>query len=118
MPMKNGDIEFHEQTASILDVISNEGLRIAKENGWGALVIEMEASQKPIYGVASRLRCSLRNPLASEEIDEPSAELLDAANQLQDVFASVETPLVGAMIDWIDEKGDGRVRRQCSYRYE
>jgi len=116
--MKNGDIDFHDKTSSILDVISNEGLRIAKENGWGALVIEMEASERPIHVATSRLRCSLRNPLAKQEIDEPTAKLLDAVNQLQNVFVSVETPLAGATIDWIDEKGDGRVRRQCSYRYE
>jgi len=116
--MRNGDLEFHQQTEPILDAISSEGLRIAKDNGWGGLVIEMVSARRGIHGSANGLRCSLVNPLVAEEIDEPSARLLDAADQLQGVFVNVGTPLAGATMDWIDESGDGNVRRRCSFRYE
>lgn len=114
--MKHGDLEFHQQTAKLLDTICREGLRIAQENGWDSLVIDIAADPAQYHDPSRGIRCSLRNAVPAPEIDEPTAVLLDAAKNLQQVFARVGTPLAGAIIDWIDE-GAGRQRR-CRYRYE
>ena len=116
--MKHGDIEFHDLTGPVLDSIANEGLRIANENGWKALLIEIDISG-PALGVGPvSVRCALRNGACHAEVDEPSATMLDAARRLQDLFMSVGTPLAGATIDWIASGDDDRrVRRRCSYRY-
>jgi hypothetical protein len=116
--MKHGDIEFHDLTGRALDSIANEGLRIAKENRWSGLVIEIDISP-PTLGVGSvSVRCTLMNGSCHAEVDEPSASMLDAARRLQELFMNVGTPLAGATIDWIGSgDDDGRVRRRCSYRY-
>ena len=94
------------------------GICIAKENNWRGLVIEISAPTNEFERASKGGRCYLRNTEGDPEIDEPSSMLLDVANRLQSVFVGVGTPLVGATIDWIDESGDGRVRRRCGYRYD
>jgi len=116
--MKHGDLEFHQQTGPILDAITEEGLRIAKENSWVGLVIEITAPANQFERASGGVRCHVKNTVGEPEIDEPSGALLDAANRLQNLFTSVGTPLAGATIDWIDERGDGKVRRRCRYRYD
>lgn len=116
--MKHGDLEFHQETGLIIDAIAEEGLRIAKENNWRGLVIEITAPAHKFEHASSGVRCHLKDVGGDPEIDEPTGALLDAANRLQNIFASVGTPFAGAVIDWVDEKGDGKVFRQCSYRYE
>jgi len=116
--MRPGDSEFHDLTAPVLDSIANEGLQIARENGWKGLVIEMDiCAPAPGAGTAS-VRCTLMNGDCLAEVDEPSASMLDAARRLQGLFMRVGTPLAGVTIDWIGSgDDDGRVRRRCSYRY-
>lgn len=114
--MKHGDLEFHQQTATLIDAICREGLRIAQENGWDSLVIDIVADPARCHHPSRGIRCSLRNAGLEPEIDEPTAALLDAAKNLQQIFAGVGTPLAGAIIDWIDQ-GTGRQRR-CRYRYD
>lgn len=116
--MRNGDLEFHQHTDPIVEAISQEGLRIARENKWRGLLIEITARANPDGRPSRGVSCQIRNTVGEPEVDEPSRILLDAANQLQNLFVSVGTPLAGATIDWIDEKGDGKVRRRCRYRYE
>lgn len=43
--MKHGDIEFHNLNGPVIDSIANEGLRIAKENDWKGLFIEIDISE-------------------------------------------------------------------------
>ena len=81
-------------------------------------MIEIIAISRGFHGVESGVRCCLKNTVGLPEVDEPSATLLDSAKRLQNLFTSVGTPLVGATVDWIDENGDGRVRRRCRYRYD
>lgn len=116
--MRNGDFEFHELTGPLLDTIASEGLRIARDNSWRGLVIDIVSNRKPFSAIAGIVRCTLRNTAEEHEIDEPSACLLEAAQRLQDVFTSVGTPLAGATIDWVDENRDGKVRQRCRYRYD
>lgn len=117
--MKHGDLEFLDRSGLILDVISSEGLKIARENEWSHLAIEIKAYPGRFPGEPGGLRCSLFNGAVAEpEIDEPSATMIDSARQLQHLFASVGTPLTSVKIEWIDENSDGKKRRQCSYRYD
>jgi len=116
--MKHGDQEFHQLTSPIIDALATEGLRIARDNGWHGLVIEITAARHPLDGRFGAVRCCLRNTGPDPEIDEPTAALLDHANLLQEAFSRAGTPLAGATIDWIDEKNDGSLCRRCRYRYE
>lgn len=117
--MKHGDIEFHDLTGPVIDSIANEGLRIARENRWKGLVVEIAIFGRT-FGVGSvNVRCTLINSTSIAEVDEPSAAMLDSARRLQELFVSVGTPLSGATIDWIGSRdNDGRVRRRCSFRYD
>ena len=117
--MKHGDIEFHGLTGPVLDAIANEGLRIARENSWKGIIIEIAMSGLGHGTGSANIRCTLRNATCTAEVDEPSAAMLNAARRLQELFMSVGTPLAGVTIDWTRSgDNDGRVRRRCSYRYE
>ena len=115
--MKNGDAEFHQRTEPILAVIAEEGLKTARENRWPDLLIEIIAVRALPVGGQGRVRCSLRSPMDASAIDEPSARLVDAAEELQSLFAGVDTPLKSVRIDWVDEGGDGKRRRRCRFEY-
>lgn len=116
--MKHGDIEFHERSGAILNALSNEGLQIARSNQWTGLVIQISAAGCPESGNPAKVCCLLKSTHPTPEIDEPSATLLDAANDLQELFHSVGTPFLEATIDWVEGETPGTVRRRCSYRYE
>lgn len=117
--MKHGDIEFHELTGPVIESIANEGLRIAKDNRWTGLVVEIAIFQQTHGTGSANVRCTLINATCIAEVDEPSAAMLDAARRLFELFKSVGTPLTGATIDWISSgNNDGTVRRRCSYRYD
>jgi hypothetical protein len=115
--MKNADDEFHALKAPLLNTISEEGLQIARANHWPAVVIEMSGVNAAAPGWRGNVRCFIRNPLDAREIDEPSARLLDAAQSLYSLFAEVGTPFRSVTIDWVDEAGDGKVRRRSRYEY-
>lgn len=115
--MNHGDHEFHELQSPLLKTIVEEGVRIARENRWRGLVIEITAPTNVYERATSGVRCHLKDTGEKPEIDEPSAALLDAANRLQNLFVRVGTPLAGVTIDWIDEKGDGRICQRCRYTY-
>jgi hypothetical protein len=112
--MHHGDLDFHQTTGRVIDAIAIEGIRIAKQNGWRSLLIDIAAPSQQ----AATLRCTLSDPSAVGEIDEPSAAMFDLVNELQKIFTSAGTPLMGAKIDWFDEHGDGKIRRRCQFRYD
>jgi len=117
--MKHGDNEFHRLTGPVIDSISSEGLRIASENKWSGLVIDIIAAGVNPGSESSHLRCTLRNAANDGEVDEPSATMLDSVRYLQELFMNVDTPLLGVTIDWISSGNhDGKFRRRCSFRYD
>jgi hypothetical protein len=115
--MKNADEEFHARKAPLLNTISEEALQIARSNHWPAVVIEMSGAGMAAGGWRGNVHCCLKNPEDASAIDEPSARLLDAAQSLHSLFAEVGTPFRSVTIDWVDEAGDGKVRRRCRYEY-
>jgi hypothetical protein len=115
--MKPGDLEFHQQKEPIIEAIATEGLRIARDNEWHGLVIEIEVSREGLPGTKVGVRCWLRSKGGEPELDEPTGSMLDAARHLQELFSSVGTPLAGAAIEWIEGESVGTFRRKCSYRY-
>ena len=115
--MKPGDLEFHQQKEPIIEAIATEGLRIARENEWRGLVIEIEVAREQFPGSPAGVRCCLRSKGGEPELDEPTGTMLDEAKRLQKRFSSVGTPLAGAAIEWIEGESVGTFRGKCSYRY-
>jgi hypothetical protein len=115
--MKNADDEFNARKAPLLNTISEEGLQIARANHWPAVVIEMSGAGMAAGGWRGNVHCCLKNPQDASVIDEPSARLLDAAQDLYSLFAEAGTPFRSVTIDWLDEAGDGKFRRRCAYEY-
>ncbi len=115
--MKHGDLEFHQLTEPLLDSIWQEGLRIARDNHWIGLVIEVTVAAR-VPGAPAGLRCSLRNTAgAAPEVDEPSIHLLEAARGLQELFVTVGTPFACVTLELIPNQ-QGQLSRQCRFRYD
>ncbi len=115
--MKPGDLEFHEQANALNDRIADEGLRIARENGWKQLEVRAIRKAK-VPGRDSPLHCFVLDPCREDEIDEPTGVLLEAARALFALFEQAGTPLTGMTMEWVPHEDSSKFRRSTRYSYQ